>query len=195
MSTGVGPPPGRPQPTPPTFTAEQLEAQTATAALYLEEARWLWEQQAGRIDRFHARSGQLLAFAGVLLALMLQAIAPIQALPHGARRGWATTMAIAAALLLSLGAAASVASMRTIRGKGVDELRAQTSWLKWRQDHKLTPRTATATFAQALYGKADDSPLVSIAEEADDRARWYTASTCLVLAGLFAIAALVALLT
>jgi hypothetical protein len=183
--------PGQP---PAQLTADQVEAQTATAELYLEEARWLWEQQAERINRFHARSGQLLAFAGVLLALLLQAVAPIQAMQHGARRDWAFGMAIATVTCLALAAAASVASMRTVRGKGVDEVRAQESWLNWRQDHRLSPRGAASTFAQALYGKPGNSPLVSIAAEADDRAKWYTVATLLVLVGLFAIAVLVAIL-
>lgn len=194
-----GRPPAEDEPavpaTPATTTSpEEAERRTVTSGLYLDQARWLWDQQAERINRFHARSGQLLAFEGVLLALMLQAVPPIQALPHGGRRDWATGLAITAVASLSLAAVCSVTSMRTIGGKGIDVHEAQASWAHWLSTHSLSPRGASGTFAEALYGEPGDSPLVSIADEADDRARWYTRSTWLVLLGLFAIALLVGIL-
>jgi len=161
-------------------------------SIQLENARWLIEQERGRIDGFHQRASYFLGFTGVILAILPSVINPVIT-----TRGWFARdicwgLLIAAVLLLALGALYSVKAMGIRSVFEVPVKGMQTRWVEWSSDLPESPDSAQvlADYANALFGRgetAKESALLALRAEGDYRATRLRNAVALTLAGISAL--------
>lgn len=163
---------------------------------FLEQARAAAAWHEARADAFERKAGTLLGFVGVILVLMPTLRGPIaNAHGHHMRMGL-VGLAIAAAVLLALAAlsAALVLLPRKYYVPAVDQLRKE--WAAYAKSGNAyhTPEQVTGLFVDQLIRRIDPSPLVTLRDDAKERARWMKRATWLVLAGVFVLGGLTSML-
>jgi hypothetical protein len=147
-----------------------------------------------RADAFERKASTLLGFVGVILVL-LPGLRPSIAGAHGERmRLFLVGLAIAAAVLLALAAVATamVLMPRPYTAPSLPQLRREwSSYARHGRAHR-TPEHVIGLFVDQLVRRTDpgSSPLETLRDDAEKRAKWMKRATGLVLVGVLVLASL-----
>jgi hypothetical protein len=151
----------------------------AAGAVYYEYARWLLDWHWRRADAYERKASQILAFVGLVLALLPTAVDPIHRLASHSTHSFCAALAVTSAVSLGLAALASACSLwrRPVAGPPLDPVQASFR----RHDDGAGPSAATLTnrVSVAMYGTVEaptNSPLVALARDARIRGRWFQAA-------------------
>jgi hypothetical protein len=160
---------------------------------FLEHARAMAAWHEARADAFERKASTLLGFVGVILVLLPTLRTPITD-AHGYRmRVFLVGLAVVAAVLLTLAAVATAMVLKP-RGYGVPGLvQLRREWTAYAGEGKahLAPEQVTAMLAdQLIIGTGCRSPVETISDDAEKRARWMKRATWLVLFGVVALGGL-----
>jgi hypothetical protein len=179
-----------------TAPAPERGSRYSAAALdvFLAHARATAAWHEGRIDAFERKASTLLGFVGVILVL-LPTLRPSIAGAHGHHmRMFLVSLAILAAVLL-VGAAITTAMVlmpREYNVPGLGQLRRE--WTAYAGYGKayLAPEQIAAMLVDELVSppNRERSPLETMRDDAEKRAKWMKWATWLVLSGGVALAGL-----
>jgi hypothetical protein len=153
--------------------ASSLDDRTQSLEVLLANGWEVTKWQRERIDARDRLSVQILAFAGVILALMPNLLEPLRT-AHESRREILTGLAAAAALLLiaasglALGAVATPSRRRPTQDRLVF---AQVLWLKMRDQGMAAEEALTELLDQLIGVPGDERPFLELAATADRRER------------------------
>jgi len=177
-----------------------MDSWSEAFSTHLENARWLIEQERGRIDGLHQRASYFLGFSGVILAILPTAIDPIHNSQNSILRNTCWALLIATVLLLALGALLSVMTMGIRHVLEVPAKGLQSRWVEWSNNLPEQPETAQilADYANALLGRetnAKESALLALRAEGDVRARHLRYAMWLTVSGMTTLGALLIGLT
>jgi hypothetical protein len=162
-----------------------------------EYGRWLLDWQWRRADAYERKASQLLAFVGVLLALLPASVDPIHHVSDDATRAACSGLAIAAAVLLGLAGCSATVCLARRRVAG-PPLRAVQAAFR-RHDTGEGPSSAILVnrVSRAIYGaveKPDESPIVAMQDDAKMRGRWFQRSAVLTCVAIGLLATLLPIL-
>ncbi|SRR6266508_509853 len=181
-----------PDPLPSVPAERRSRYSVAALEAFLDHARVMAAWHETRADAFERKASTLLGFVGVILVLLPTLRAPI-AKAHGPHmRMFLVGLAIAVAVLLALAAvsAALVLLPREYVAPDVAQLRREwTAYAKEGQAHR-TPEHLTGLFVDQLIRRTDPSPLETLRDDGETRARWMKRATWLVLAGVLVLGSL-----
>jgi hypothetical protein len=183
----------RPQPA-PAVQVPQVAGPTYDAAalgIFLEHARAMAAWHEARASAFERKAGTLLGFIGVILVLLPTLRSPIAKAHGGHVRMVLVELAILAIGLLTLGAVstAMVLLPRAYEEPSLPQLRER--WTTYYEHADLTQAGVTGMFVdQLVRGTKSRSPIETLYDDAEKRAKWMKRATWLVLCGVVALAVL-----
>ncbi|REF00369.1 hypothetical protein [Thermomonospora umbrina] len=162
-------------PLPPDLQEQEVE-------VFLEEARRLLDHHWRRADAFERKAVGVLAYVGVVIAL-LPPIVPVVLELKGPSRALGIWLGAATVVLLAASAATTLGALQARRGRGVSIDQVRRAWLE--TCTRLTrPRSASDAYhatqtrrdlvEMLLHGTtADVSPVQSMSDDADRRGSWF----------------------
>jgi len=166
----------------------------------LDFAKWMLGREQARIDAFHQRASYLLGIGGVILAILPTIITPISETSGAAVRTIAWILLLAVVTTLGVGISFCVVTLFTKKGRDVPVVAMQKKYVKWASslsdDQPPDVAQLLADQANALMGLGssnEDSTLLSIKAEADERghrlsiAMWSSSSGIVFLAVLLCL--------
>lgn len=160
---------------------------------FLENARWMVDESRTRIDGLHQRASYIMAFTGVILAILPTVIDPVTNTKGWFLRDicWALLIGVVTLLAASAFYSARVMFVHPVMEVPAKELQSQ--FVNWTNKVDKKPETAqiVANYANAIFGSGTvekDSPLLSLIADAHKRALLLRSSMWLALAGLAALA-------
>ena len=180
-----------PESEPPPLTERRSRYSAAALKTFLEHARATAAWHEARASGFERKASTLLGFVGVILVLLPTLRAPI-ADAHGRHmRMFLVGLAVLAAVLLAL-AAVSTAMVLLPRAYDVPSLpQLRERWTAYYDHADLTPEGVTGMFVdQLVRATGDSSPLESLLDDAEKRAKWMKRATWFVLFGVAALGGL-----
>ncbi len=178
----------RPKPSAPANRASRYNI--AVLEAFLEHARAMAAWHEARTDAFERKASTLLGFVAVILVLLPTLRTPI-AKAHGPQmRMFLVGLAIFAAVVLALAAmaAAMVLKPRAYATPSLWQLRRE--WTAYVEQAHRTPEQLTGMLVDQFIRRTDpqSSPLETLRDDAETRARWMTYATRLMLVGVLALA-------
>jgi hypothetical protein len=178
-------------PTPPAPTERRSRYKAAALETFLEHARAMAAWHEARASAFERKASTLLGFVGVILVLLPTLRAPI-ADAHGRHmRMVLVGLAVLAVVLLALAAVstAMVLLPREYEEPSLPQLRER--WTSYYDHADLMPEGITGMFVdQLVRGTKSRSPIETLYDDAEKRAKWMKRATWLVLCSAVALACL-----
>ena len=177
------------EPPPTSRAALSTEARRVTEGQFVDYGRWLLDWEWRRADAYERKASYMLAFSGVLLAVLPLAADRTLTLKGHPHIVVVWSLLFTAISLLGSGLAAALALQRR-KVKGFPIAYTRDQWSRWRANDPTVQKLLLDSMAETIWraNAAKVGPLATLARDADRRGTYFALSIWGALGGIIGLA-------